>query len=180
MTVWYSPKARYPECEVNWALGSITMHKASRCNQISVELIQTLKDDPVKVLHSMWQKIWKTQQWPQDWKRSIFISIPKKGIARECSNSHTIALVPHTSKVTLKIFKPGFNSMWTMNFQKFKLDLKRQRNQRSSCQHLSKKHLFLLYWLQIMNTLKNSPRDGNTRPPDLPPEKSVCRSRSNS
>ena len=162
------------------------MHKASRCNQISVELFQILKDDPVKVLHSMWQKIWKNQQWPQDWKRSIFISIPKKGIARKCSNYHTIALVPHTSKVTLKIFKPGFNSMWTMNFQMFKLNLKRQRNQRSSCQHLSKKHLLLLYWLHQsfdcvdFNKLKNSPRDENTRWPYLPPEKSVCRSRSNS
>jgi len=96
------------ECEVKWALRSITMNKTSGADGIPVELFQILKDDAVKVLHSICQQIWKTQQWPQDWKRSIFIPIPKKGNAKECSNLHTIALISHASKVILKIFKPGF------------------------------------------------------------------------
>ena len=91
------------ECEVKWALGSITMNKASGDDGIPVELFQILKDNAVKVLHSICQQIWKTQQWPQDWKRSVFIPIPKKGNAKECSNYHTIALISHASKVMLKI-----------------------------------------------------------------------------
>ena len=86
------------ECKVKQALGSITTNKASGDEGIPVELFQILKDDAVKVLHSIWQQIWKTQQWPQDWKRSVFIPIPKKGNAKECSNYHTIALITHTSK----------------------------------------------------------------------------------
>ena len=86
------------ECEVKWALGSITRNKASEGDGIPVELFQILKDDAVKVLHSICQQIWKTQQWPQDWKRSVFIPIPKKGNAKECSNYRTIALISHTSK----------------------------------------------------------------------------------
>ena len=93
------------ESEVKWALESITMNKASGGERISVELFQILKDDAVKVLHSICQQIWKTQPWPQDWKRSIFIPIPKKGNAKECSNYHTIALISHTSKVMLKILQ---------------------------------------------------------------------------
>ena len=99
------------ECKVKWALGSITMNKASGGDEIPVELFQILKDDAVKVLQSICQQIWKTQQWPQDWKRLVFIPIPKKGNAKECSNYHTIALISHASKVILKILKPGFNSM---------------------------------------------------------------------
>ena len=95
-----------PECEVKWALGSITMNKASGGNGIPVKLFQTLTDDAVKVLHSIFQQIWKTQQWPQDWKRSVFIPIPKKGNPKECSNYHTIALISHSSKVMLKILQP--------------------------------------------------------------------------
>ena len=98
------------ECEVKWALGSITTNKASRGDGIPVDIFQILKDDAVKVLHSVCQQMWKTQQWPQDWKRSVFIPVPKKGNAKECSNYHTIALISHTSKVMLKILKPGFNS----------------------------------------------------------------------
>ena len=94
------------ECEVKWALGNITINKASGGDGISVEL----KDDAVKVLHSICQQIWKTQQWPQDWKRSVFIPIPKKGNAKECSNYSTITLISHASKVMLKIPKPGFKS----------------------------------------------------------------------
>ena len=91
--------------KVKWALGSITMNKASGGDGIPVELFQILKDDNFKVLHSICQQIWKTQQWPQDWKRSVFIPIPKKGNAKECSNYHTIALNSHTSTVMLKILQ---------------------------------------------------------------------------
>ena len=90
------------ECEVKWALESITMNKASGGDGIPVELFQILKDDAEEVLHLIWQQIWKTQQWPRDWKRSVFISIPKKGNAKECSNYYTFALISHASKVTLK------------------------------------------------------------------------------
>ena len=93
------------ECEVKWALESITTKKASGGDRIPVELFQILKDDAVKVLHSIWQHIWKTQQWPKDWKRSVFFQIPKKGNTKECSNYHTIALISHASKVMLKILQ---------------------------------------------------------------------------
>ena len=93
------------ECKVKWALGRITTNKASVGDGIPVELFQILKDNAVKVLHSICQQIWKTQQWPQDWTRSVFIPIPKKGNAKECSNYHTIALISHTSKVMLKILQ---------------------------------------------------------------------------
>ena len=91
------------EYEIKWAFGSITTYKASGGDGIPVELFQIVKDDAVKVLHSICQQIWKTQQWPQDWKRSVFIPIPKKGNAKECSNYHTIELISHASKVMLKI-----------------------------------------------------------------------------
>ena len=90
------------KCEIKWTLKSITMNKASGDERIPVELFQILKDDAVKVLHSLCQQIWKTQQWLQDWKRSVFILIPKKGNAKECSNYHTIVLISHASKVMLK------------------------------------------------------------------------------
>ena len=93
------------ECQVKWALGSITKNKASRGNGIPAELFQILKYDIVKVLHSICQQIWNTQQWPRDWKRSVFIPIPKKGNAKECSYYHTIALISHASKVMLKILQ---------------------------------------------------------------------------
>ena len=98
------------EFKVKWALGRITTNKASAGDEISVELFPILKDDAVKVLHSMCQQIWKTQQWPQDWKRSVFISILKKGNVQECSNYRTIALISHTSKVMLKILQARLNS----------------------------------------------------------------------
>ena len=93
------------EFKVKWALGSITMNKASGGDGIPVELFQILKDGAVKVLHSICQQIWKTQQWPQDWKRSVFIPTPKKVNAKECSNYHTFALISHASKVMLKILQ---------------------------------------------------------------------------
>ena len=97
------------ECKVKWALGSITMNKASRGDRILAELFQILKDD-VEVLHSISQQIWKTQQWPQNWKRSVFILMPKKGNAKEHSNYCTTALISHASKVIVKILKTGFSS----------------------------------------------------------------------
>ena len=90
------------ECEVKWALGSIIMNKASGDDGIPAQLFQILKDDAVKVLNSICQQMWETQQWPQDWKRSVFIPIPKKSNAKECSNYCTITLISHTSKVMLK------------------------------------------------------------------------------
>jgi len=108
------------ECQVKWALGSMTTNKACGGDGIPVELFQILKDDALKVLHSIHQQIWKTQQWPQDWKRSVFVSIPKKGHTIECSNYHTIALISHASKVMLKIltwFLPNFESE-TLNSDK--------------------------------------------------------------
>ena len=96
------------ECELKWVLGSITTNKASEADGIPVELFQILKDDAVKVLHSICQQIWKPQQWPQDWKRSVFIPIPKKGNAKECSNYCTIALISQASNVMLKIVQARF------------------------------------------------------------------------
>ena len=96
------------ECEVKWALGSITTNKAGGSDGIPAELFQILKDDVMKVLHSLCQQIWKTQQWSQDGKRSVFIPIPKKGNAKECSNYRTIALISHTGKVILKILQARF------------------------------------------------------------------------
>ena len=96
------------EFEVKWALGSITMNKATGGDGIPVELFQILKDDAVKVLHAICQQIWKTQPWPQDWKRSVFIPIPKKGNAKECSNYHTMTFISHASKVMLKILQVKF------------------------------------------------------------------------
>ena len=124
------------ECEVRWALESITTNKANGGDGIPVELFQILKDDAVKVLHSICQQIWKTQQWPQGWKRSVFIPIPKKGNAKGCSNYCTIALISHTSKVMLKILQARLQQLlkpWTsieaagtVNFQIFMLDLEKE------------------------------------------------------
>ena len=93
------------QCEVKWALGSITTNKATGSNGIPAELFKILKDDAVKVLHSIHQQIWKTQQWPQDWKRSVFILIPKKSNAKKCSNYQTVILISHARKVILKILQ---------------------------------------------------------------------------
>ena len=99
------------ECEVKWALESITTNKASGGDGIPVELFQILKDDAVKVLHSIRQQSWKTQQWPKDWKKSVFIPIPKKGNAKECLNYCTIALISHASKVMLKILQANLSTV---------------------------------------------------------------------
>ena len=111
------------ECEVEWVLGSVTTNKASGGDGIPVELFQILKDDAVKVLHSIYEQTWKTQRWAQDWKRSVFIPILKKGNPKECSNYHTIALISQASKVMLKIIQAR---LWQyVNFQMFKLVLEK-------------------------------------------------------
>ena len=146
------------ECEVKWALESITMNKASGSDGIPVELFQILKDDAVKVLHSIHQQIWKTQQWPQDWKRSVFIPIPKKGTAKECSNYRTIVLISHASKVMLKILQARLQQYVNHERPHVQAGFRKGRgtteNQSSNCQNLldhrkSKrvpgKHLFLLH-----------------------------------
>ena len=98
------------ECEIKWTLGSITMHKASGGNRIQVELLilKILKDAAAKELHSICQEVWKTQHWPQDWKRALFIPVPKKGNVKECPNYHTIVLILHASLVVLKILQARF------------------------------------------------------------------------
>ena len=136
------------EYEVKWALGRIAKNKASGGDGIPAELFQILKDDAVKVLHSICQQIWKTQQWPQDWKRSGFIPIPKKGNTKECSNCHTIALTSHAQNPSS--YASAVHEL--RNSRCTSWILKRQRNQRSYCQHISdhrknkipEKHLPLL------------------------------------
>ena len=140
------------ECKVKWALGSITTNKASGGDGIPVELLQILKDIAVKVLHSICQQIWKTQQWPQEWKRSVFTLIPKTGNAKECSYYHTITLISHASKVILKILHARLQQY--MNFQMFKLDLERAKEPEIKLQTFigslekqesSRNHLLLFY-----------------------------------
>ena len=173
------------------------MNKASGGDGIPVELFQILKDNAVKVLHSICQQIWKTQQWPQDWKRSVFIPIPKKGNAKDCSNYRTIALISHASKGMLKILQARLQQYVNCKLPDVQAGFRKGigTRERSNCQHLldhgkskrvPEKHLFLLYWLcQSLwlcgwHKLENSERDGNTSPPGLPLEKSVCRSGNNS
>ena len=172
------------------------MNKASGGDRIPVELFQILKDDAVKVLHSICQQIWKIQQWPQDWKRSVFIPVPKKGNAKECSNCHTIALISHTGKVMLKILQARLQQYVNHELPDVQAGFRKGIGTRSNCWHpldhrktkrVPEKHLFLFYWLcqslwlcGSQQTVENSERYGNTRPPDVPPEKSVCRSGSSS
>ena len=118
------------ECEVKWALGSIIMNKASGGDGIPVELFQILKDDAVKVLHSICQQIWKTQQWLQNWKGSVFIPIPKKGNAKECSNYCTIALISHTSKVMLKILQARLQKYISYELPDVKAGFRKDRGTR--------------------------------------------------
>ena len=178
------------ECKVKWALGSITTNKASGSDGIPVELFQIHKDDAVKVLFSICQQIWKTQQWLQDWKRSVFIPISKTGNAKEClAQLHSFHM---PARLCSKFSKLGFNSTWTKKFQMFNLDLEKAEESEiklrtsaglSKKQEFQKKHLFLLYWLCRSLWLcesQQTSRDGTTKPPNLPPEKCVCRSRSNS
>ena len=118
------------EYEVKWALESITTNKASGGDGIPLKLFQILKDDAVKVLHSICQHIWKTQQWPQDWKRSVIIPIPKKGNAKECSNYCTIALISHANKVMLKILRARLQQYLNYEFQDFQAGFRKGRGTR--------------------------------------------------
>ena len=124
------------ECQVKWALGSITMNKASGDDGIPVELFQILKDDAVKVLHSICEQIWKTQQWPQDWKRSVFIPIPKKCNAKECSSYCTIAFLSHASKVMLKILRTRLQQYMNHELPDVQAGFRKGRGTRDQiCQH---------------------------------------------
>ena len=143
------------EYEVKWALGSITINKASGGDGIPVELFQILKDDAINVLPSTCQQIWKTQQWPQDWKRSVFIPIPKKGNPNECSNYHTIALISHVSKVMLKILQARLQQYMKHELPDVQAGFIKGRGTRyqiaNVCwiikknKRIPEKHLFLLY-----------------------------------
>ena len=136
------------ECEVKWALGSITTNKASGGDGIPVELFQILKDDAVKVLHSICQQIWKTQQWPQDWKRSVFIPIPKKGNAKECPDYRTIVLISHASKVMLKILQARLQHYVNRELPHVQAGFRKGRGTRDQTANIRwfiEKHLFLLY-----------------------------------
>ena len=185
------------ECEVKWALGSTTMKfKASGSDGITVELFQILLDGAMKVLHSICQQIWKTQQWPQDWKRSVFIPIPKKGSAKESSNYGTIALISHASKVMLKILQARLQQYVNHELPDVQAGFRKGRGTRNQIANIHwiikktrefQKNIYFCFidYAKAFdcvehNKLKNSSRDGNTRPPDLPLEKSVCRSGSNS
>ena len=142
------------ECELKWALEIITVNKASGGDGIPVELFQILKDDAVKVLHSICQQIWKTQQWPQDWKSSDFIPIPKKGNAKECSNYCTIALISHASTVMLKILQARLQQYVNRELPDVQAGFKKGRGTRDQIANICwimekkrvpEKHLFLLY-----------------------------------
>ena len=164
--------------------------------QNKVELFQILKDDAVKVLHSICQQIWNVQQWPQDWKRSVFIPIPKKGNAKECSNYCTIALISHTSIVMLKILQARLQQYMNRELPDVLAGFRKGRGTRDQIANICwiikkarefQKNIYFCFIDHVKafdcvdhNKLKNSSRDGDTRPPDLPLEKSVCRSRSNS
>ena len=142
------------ECEVKWALESITTNKASGGDGIPVELFQILKDAAVKVLHSIGQHIWKTHQWTQDWKRSVFIPVPKKGNAKECSNYRTVALISHASKVILKILQARLQEYANRELPDVQAGFRKGRGTRDQIVNIRwimekagvpEKHLFLLY-----------------------------------
>jgi len=172
------------------------MNKASGGDGIPVERFHILKEDAVKVLHSICQQIWKTQQWPQDWKRSVFIPIPKKGNAKECSNYHTIALISHASKVMLKILQARLQQYMNCELSGVQAGFRKGRGTRDQMptitaswkkQESSRKTSIsalltmpkpLTVWITI-NCGKFF-KDGNTRPPDLPLEKPAYRSGRNS
>ena len=142
------------ECEVKWALGNITMNKASGGVGISVELFQILKDDAVKVLHSICQQIWKSQQWPQDWIRSVFIPVPKKGNAKGCSKCRTLVVISHASKVMLKIFQARLQLYMNRELSDVQAGFRKGRRTRDQIANICwiikklrvpEKHLLLLY-----------------------------------
>ena len=172
------------------------MSKASGDDGIPAELFQILKDDAVKVLHSICQQIWKTQHWPQAWERSVFIPISKEGNAKECSNYRTTALISHASKVMLKILQARLQQYVNHELPDVQVGFRKGRGTKDQIANISwimkkqessrKTSISVLLTIPkpltvwIKTDCGNSQRDGNTRPPYLPPEKSVCRSGSNS
>ena len=161
-----------------------------------MELFQILRDDAVNVLQSIWQRIWKTQQWPQDWKRSVFIPIPKKDNAKECSDSRTIALISHASKVILKILQARLQQYMNCELPNVQAGFRKGRGTTDQVANICwiiqkagefQRNIYVCFidYAKAFNCvdhnkLENSERDGNTRPPDLPLEKPICRSGSNS
>ena len=185
------------ECEVKWALENITMNKASGGDGIPVELFQILQDDAVKVLHSICQQIWKTQQWPQDWKRSVFIPIPKKDNAKECSNYHTVALISYASKIMLKILQTMLQQYMNQELPYIQDRFRKGRETRDQIANIQgiiekarkfQKNIYFCFidYAKAFDSVDHNKlwkilkRDENTRPPYLPPVKPVCRSRSSS
>ena len=167
------------------------MNKASGGDGIPVELFQILKDDAVKVLHSICQQIWKTQQRPQDWKSSVFILTPKKGNAKECSNYHTVALISHDSKVMLRILQARLQQYVNCDLPDVQAGFRKGRGTRDQIANIRwiivkargfQKNIYFCFidYAKAFDCVENSERDGNTRSPDLPLEKFVCRSGSNS
>ena len=191
------PEPNILECKVKWALGSITTNKASGGGGIPVELVQILKDDAVKLLDSICQQIWKTQQWPQDWKRSVFISIPKKGNAKECWNYCTTGLISHSNKVMCKILQARLQQYMNQALPDVQAGFRKGRRTESNCQHpldhrerrgIPEKHLLLSTSLTTLKPLTvwiatncgkflNRWEHQTTLPTS---EKPVCGSRSNS
>ena len=165
------------ECEVKWALESITTNKASGDDGISIELFQVLKDDAVKVLHSICKQIWKTQQWPQDWKKSVFIPISKKSNAKECSNYHTIALISHANKLMLKILQARFQQYMNCELPDVQAGFRKGRRTRDRIANIHwiiekarefQENIYLCFpeYAKAFdcvdhNKLENSERDGN-------------------
>ena len=178
------------ECEVKWGVENISQNKASSGNAIPAELFQILKDAAVKILHSKWQQIWKTQQGPQDWKRLVSIPISKKCNAKECSNSHTIAFIAHASNAMLKILHARLQQYMNQELPDVQMDLEKGEEPEiifpTPVDHRKRKgKTRKTSTSALLTTLKpltvwNTTNCGNTRPPNLPPEKPVCRSRSNS
>ena len=190
------------KCEVKWTLGSITRNTASGGDGIPAELFQILKGDAVKVLRSTCQQIWKTQQWPQDWNRSVFIPIPKKGNAKECSNYHTIRLISHASKIIFKILQLRLQQCVNWELPDIQAGFRKGRETRDQIANIHwiiekarefQKSIYFCFidyaeafvlittnWKILFLCGKFLKRDGNTRLPYLSPEKPVCRTRINS
>ena len=184
------------ECEVKRALGSITENEASGGDGIPAELFQILKDDAVKTLHSICQQIWKTDQWPQDWKRSVFISIPREGNDKECSNYYTIALISHSSKVMLKIIQARLQEYMNCELQDVQAHFRKGRGTRDQiantwwiiekAREFQKNTCFcFIDYVKVFDYVSHHKlwkilKYGDTRAPDLPLERPVCRSGSNS
>ena len=184
------------ECEVKWALGITTTNKAIVGDGILAELFKILKDDAVKVLHSICQQIWKTQQWPQDWKRPVFISIPKKENVKECSNYHTVELILHSSKIMLKILQASLlqNLNWDLLY--IQIGFRKGRESRHKIANIRwiiekarefQKNIYFSFidYTKAFdcvdhNKLWNIFKEMGILDPYLSPEKPVCRSRSNS